>query len=166
MKCESNEIACEYWDTPILESNELWLVTQFFTENHVYFFFKRNHDSPENEYHVLIIEGYSPFKIIEEGLGWKVVGDLLKNNIAPKRNSRQWYRTFKVWNTQFALESFSGLVVSEEDYDQMEKFQYVISANDIWIQFVTFDPVKWSFHQGIKLEDLVMQYLRQDSIDD
>lgn len=154
------KVVCEYWDTPVLQSNELWLEIQFYTENHIVFFFKRNDDSPGNEYHVLTIEADSPFRITEEGLGWKVVGDLLNNNTAREEGKRG--RTFKVWNTQFAIESCLGLAIPAEKYDVMEKFQYVIYTNDAWVQFVTFDPMKWEFHQDIKLNDLVMEYLRKN----
>jgi hypothetical protein len=138
---------------------------QFFTESHVYFFFKRNHDSPEDEHHVLIIDGDSPFRITEEGIGSNSVGSLVTIENAKVRESTK-YRTFKVWNTQFAIESCLGLAIPAEEYDAMEKFQYVIYTNDAWVQFVSFDSPKWIFHQGIKLDDLVIQYLRKDSLDD
>lgn len=160
------EVVCEHWNTPIFQSNELWLEMQFYTENHICFFFKRNHDSPENEYYVLTIDGDSPFRITEEGLGWKVVGNLLKNDISPKDKQVQGSRTFKVWNTQFAVESFRGLAIPKAEFDEMEKFQYVIYTNDAWVQFVTFDPVKWEFHQNVYLKDLVVQYLSNDFLDE
>jgi hypothetical protein len=159
---DSEKIECEYWDTPVFQSNELWLERQVYTENQVVFFFKRNHDSPEGEYHVLSINGHSPFRMTEEGLGWKVVGDLLKNDISPKDKQTQKGRTFKVWNTQFAIESCLGLAIPAEEFDKMAKFQYIIYTNDVWIQFVTFKAMKWEFYQGIKLDDLVMDYLRKD----
>jgi hypothetical protein len=158
------KVLCEYWDTPVLQSNELWLEMQFYTENQIVFFFKRNYDSPKNEYHVLTIVGDSPFRITEEGLGWKVVGDLLENNTAREEGKKG--RTFKVWNTQFAIESFRGLAIPKEEYDKLEKFQYIIYTNDAWIQFVTFDPVKWEFHQNVPFKDLVLQYLSNDFLDE
>jgi hypothetical protein len=99
-------------------------------------------------------------------LGWKVVGDLLNNDISPKDKRDQRGRTFKAWNTQFAIESCLGLAIPEEEYDEMEKFQYIIYTNDAWLQFVTFDPVKWEFHQNVLLKDLVIQYLSNDSLDE
>lgn len=158
-------IIFETWQTPVIQSNELWLVSQIFTTLDTHFFFKRNHDSPVNEYHVLTIDGDSPFRITEEGIGSNSVGNLVTIENAKVRESTK-YRTFKVWNTSFAIESFLGLAISAEEYDKMEKFQYIIYTNDAWIQFVTFDPIQWEFHQGIKLEDLVIQYLRKDSLDD
>ena len=29
------KILCEYWDTPVLQSNELWLEMQFYTESQI-----------------------------------------------------------------------------------------------------------------------------------
>lgn len=158
------KVVCEYWDTPVLESNELWLEIQFYTESHIVFFFKKNYDSHKNEYHVLTIEADSPFRITEEGLGWKVVGDLLDNNTAREEGKRG--RTFKVWNTQFAIESCLGLAIPAEKFDEMEKFQFVIYTNDAWVQFVTFDSVKWEYHQGMHLKDLIVQYLSDDFLDE
>jgi len=163
---KSKKIVCESWDTPVFQSNELWLEMQFFTENNIVFFFKRNHDSPKNEHYVLIIDGDSPFRITEEGLGWKVVGDLLKNNISPDDKQNQKGTTFKVWNTQFAIESCLGLAIPAEEYDKMEKFQHLIYTNDAWIQFVTFGSLKWAFHENIKLGDLVREYLVKESLDE
>jgi hypothetical protein len=155
----------EIWECPVVQSNELWLMNQLYTEFNIYFFFKRNHDSSENEYHVLTIHGDSPFRITEEGIGSNSVGNLVTMENAKVRESTK-FRTFKVWNTQFAIESCLGLAIPAEEYDQMEKFQYLIYANDAWIQFVSFDSPEWAFHQGIKLDDLVIQYLRKDSLED
>ena len=160
-----NSITFKTWESPVIQSNELWLEMQFFTGRHIYFFFKRNHDSPENEYHVLIIDGGSPFRITEERIGSNSVGNLVTIENVTVRESTK-FRTFKVWNTQFAIESFRGLAIPKEEYEQMEKFQYVIYTNDAWIQFVAFDSVQWSFHQDVKIEDLVIQYLRKDSLDE
>ncbi len=160
-----DSVTFETWESPVIQSNELWLEMQFFTESYIYFFFKRNHDSPENEHHVLIIDGGSPFRITEEGIGSNSIGNLVTIKNAKVRESTK-FRTFKVWNTQFAIESCLGLAIPADEYDAMEKFQYVIYTNDAWIQFVTFDPMQWNFHQDIKLDDLVIQYLRKDSLDE
>ena len=39
-------------------------------------------------------------------------------------------------------------------------------TNDAWIKFVTFDPVKWEFHQNVLLKDLIIQYLTNDFFDE
>lgn len=160
-----NCIDFEVWQTPVMKSNELWLMNQLYTEFSIYFFFKRNHDSPPEEYHVLKIDSIYPFKIIEEGMGSNIVGNLVTRENPRVRESTK-FRTFKVWNTQFAIESCLGLALPTEEYDQMEKLQYIIYTNDAWVQFVTFDSPEWTFHQGIKLDDLIIQYLRQDSLGD
>ncbi len=112
-----------------------------------------------------MIDSIYPFKIIEEGMGSNVVGNLVTRENPRVRESTK-FRTFKVWNTQFTIESCLGLAIPSEEYDAMEKFQYLIYTNDAWIQFVSFDPPEWTFHHGIKLDDLVIQYLRKDSLDD
>jgi hypothetical protein len=72
-----DSIDFKVWQTPVMKSNELWLMNQLYTEFSIYFFFKRNHDSPPKEYHVLKIDSIYPFKIIEEGMGSNVVGNLV-----------------------------------------------------------------------------------------
>lgn len=160
-----NSVEFEVWQTPATQSNELWLVNQLYTEFSIYFFFKRNHDSPPDEYHVLKIDSICPFKIIEEGMGSNVVGNLVTRENPRIRESTK-FRTFKVWNTQFAIESCLGLTMTAEKYNAMEKFQYIIYTNDAWIQFVSFDSPEWTFHQGIKLDDLIIQHLRKDFLKD
>ena len=36
----------------------------------------------------------------------------------------------------------------------------------IFAQENPINPPEWTFHHGIKLDDLVIQYLRKDSLDD
>lgn len=161
-----SNVICDYWETPVIDSDELWLVNQLLTRENVYFFFHKNHDSPPSEYYVLAINGDDPFRITEEGLGWKVVGELLNNKVSSSEKTSAWPKTFKVWNTQFAEESFGALLITSEEYEKMEKFQYVIKTQDAWIQFVSFfETPKWEFHQHKKLDDLVIEYLRKDMLD-
>jgi hypothetical protein len=157
-------ISFERWDTPVGTSNELWLLRQLFTTSHAYFFFHKNHDSPSDEYYILTINGDDPFRLTEEGLGSNVIGGLVTEKEANLCECTK-YRTFKIWDTPFAQNSFSGLAISEEEYDKKEKFQYLIYTQDTWIEFVAFKPPKWEFHQDKKLDDLVIQYLRKDTLD-
>lgn len=157
-------ILFERWETPVGTSNELWLWRQIFTKFNTYFFFHKNHDSPEDEYYVLTINGNAPFRLTEEGLGSDSVGGLVTEKDA-EVSECTIFRTFKVWNTSFAIKSFSGHAISEEEYDKKEKFQYLIYTQDTWIEFVAFKSPIWEFHQDKKLDDLVIQYLRKDTLD-
>jgi hypothetical protein len=38
-------------------------------------------------------------------------------------------------------------------------------AQDEVIEFVTFEDLKWEIHENILLDDLVMHYLKKDSLD-
>ena len=162
-KIDTN-ILFERWETPVGKSNELWLWRQLYTTFNIYLFFQRNHDSPSDEYYVLTINGDDPFRLTEEGLGSNTVGELITGKDATFCECLE-YRTFKVWNTSFANKSFSGLVISEEEYVKKEKFQYLIYTQDTWIEFVAFKPPKWEFHQNNKLDDLVIEYLGKDTLD-
>ena len=64
-----------------------------------------------------------------------------------------------------AIEVCRGLAIPKEEYGQMEKYQYIVLAQNETIEFVTFDPPRWEMHQNILLDDLVIQYLRKDSLD-
>ncbi|MGE3609705.1 MAG: hypothetical protein AB7I27_08995 [Bacteriovoracaceae bacterium] len=158
---QKNEIKCKYWETPVVNSENLWLARILSTDKYTFFFFVKNHYLPGNEFYVLTIGGggYEPFKITEEGLGWKTVGGLLKNKIPSKRKKGS---TYKVWNTPFAKMTFGALPITTKEYEQKDKFQYVIRTNDTWIEFVSFVPPIWEHHKGIKLDRLVIQYLKKD----
>jgi hypothetical protein len=68
------------------------------------------------------------------------------------------HRSCRRWDTPFAKNSFSGLAISEEEYQKKEKFQYLIYTQDTWIEFVAFKSPTWEFHQDKKLDDVVIEY--------
>lgn len=153
------EPQCEYWETPVVDSENLWLVRMLYTDQYAFFFFKKNHDSPVNEFHVMTISSSDPFRVTEEGLGWKVVGELLKNKLPSDRKKG---KSYKVWNSSFAMMTVGALPITAEEYEKYEKFQYIIRTNDTWIEFVSFDIPAWEFHKNLKLDDLVIEYLKKD----
>lgn len=152
----------EYWETPIVDSQSLWLYRQLYTGLNNYFFFYKDSDGFNQPIYVLTIRSRDTYKISDEGDSAKRMVELLKN-----RNSshRKKGRSFKVWNSPLALEVCRGLAIPEEEYVHMEKFQYVILAQDETIEFVTFDPPKWELHKNKKLDELVVEYLQKDSLD-
>lgn len=158
---KKNSIRCKYWETPVIDSENLWLERILSTDNYTFFFFVKNHYLPGNEFYVLTISGggYDPFIITEEGLGWKTIGGLLENKLPSKRKKG---KTYKVWNTRFAKKTFGALPITKKEYEQQEKFQYVICTNDTWIEFVSFDTPLWTRHTKVKLDKLVMEYLKKD----
>jgi hypothetical protein len=158
----SNQIICEYWESPVLDHHFLWLSRQLYTGNNNYFFFENDIDGPADPIYVLTIGWNDTFKISEEGVSSSRMHELLKNRSFSHRTKG---RTFKVWNTPLALETCRGFPISKDEYDQMEKFQYVIFSQNETIEFVTFDPPKWEIYQKIKMDDLIMQYLKKDSLD-
>lgn len=160
----NKSILFDRWETPVGNSCELWVERQLFTTFNTYFFFHKNHDSPSDDFYVLTINVGDPFRLTEEGLGSKTVGGLVTAKDAIVSECIK-YRTFKVWNTSFAKKSFGGLVISEEEYNKKEKFQYLIYTQDTWIEFVAFKPPKWELHHNKKVDDLVIEYLRKDALD-
>lgn len=157
---KTDQVLCsEYWETPVIDSENLWLVRILYTDNYLFFFFKKNHDSPANEFYVMTISSSDPFRVTEEGLGWEKVGELLKNRSSSERKKGS---THKVWNTSFATEIVEALPITKEEYEKHEKFQYVIITNDAWIEFVSFDTPIWNHYTEIKLDDLVIEHLKKD----
>jgi hypothetical protein len=73
--------------------------------------------------------------------------------------------SFKVWNSPLALEASLRLGMSSKEYDGMEKFQYIVLAQDEIIEFVTYNLPKWEIYEGANLDELVMQYLKKDCLD-
>ena len=73
-------------------------------------------------------------------------------------------RTYKIWNTPFALEACRKIGISREEYDQIKKYQYLIIAGDDIVEFVTLYEPKWEIFRNISLDDLVIKYLKQDSV--
>jgi hypothetical protein len=151
-----------HWETPVTGSENLWFYRQLFTSNNIYFFFNTNFDEGKDSTYVLTIHGGDTFKISDEGESISRMIQLLKNS--PPSHIK-YPRTYKVWNSPLAIEVCLGLAIPEEEYDKMEKFQYVILAQNETIEFVTFETPKWEIHHDILLDDLVIQYLRKDSLD-
>lgn len=162
-KSDKNQIICEYWETPVVDHQFLWLSQQLYTEMNNYFFFENDVDGPTDPIYVMCIRTRETFKISDETESANRIFELTKNK--NETSGRKRGLTFKVWNTPFAIEVCSGLKISSEEYDQMEKFQYIVSTQDETIEFVTFSPPTWETYEGIKLEDLVIQYVKKDSLD-
>jgi hypothetical protein len=152
-------IQYEYWETPVVDSEDLWLERILYGQDYAFFFFVKDYSLPENEFYVLTIDGYDPFRITEEGLGWNVVGGLLKNKLPSKTEKG---RTYKVWNTDFAIKTVGASLLKTKEYEQHEKFQYVIRTNDTWIEFVSFDTPIWEHHKNVEFDKLVMEYLKKE----
>jgi hypothetical protein len=157
----SKEIVCEYWETPVVDCEDLWLERILYSQNYAFFFFLKDYSLLENENYVLTISGngHDPFMITEEGLGWKTIGDLLKNK---KPSKIKKGKTYKVWNTDFAKKIVGAFLLTEEEYERHEKFQYVIRTNDTWIEFVSFETPRWDCHKNVKFDELVIKYLKKD----
>jgi hypothetical protein len=157
-----DKIITEYWETPILDSQYLWLYRQLYTSLNNYFFFNKDTDEPLSPIYVLTLPCRDTFKISDEGDSTMRIVELLKNR---KSSYRTKGRSFKVWNSPLAIEVCRSLPIPNEEYKQIEKFQYVILAQDETIEFVTFNPPKWEIHHNILLDELVIQYLRKNSLD-
>ncbi len=158
-KLDQNQIICDFWETPVVDHQNLWLSQQLYTEMNNYFFFEDDIDGPTNPIYVMSIRLREAFKISDETESANRIFELTKNRVVSKRRRGL---TFKVWNSPFALEVCSALKIPLEKYEQMEKFQYIVLTQNEIIEFVTCSPPKWEIYEGIELEDLVIQYVKKD----
>jgi hypothetical protein len=161
MKIEStygNDVCFEYWDTPVMYKDQLWLLTQTYNANEVCFFFKMNAGS--DDIYVLSIPWTSPFRITEEGLGWSYIGNYL-NRVIPKDKKEKLCSTFKIWNTSFAKNTYSARLLTEDERNPEEIFQYLVITEDVWIEFVDLDLIEWKFYKNADLSKLVIQHLEK-----
>jgi hypothetical protein len=161
-KSDKNQIICEHWETPVIGSESLWLYRLLYTHFNTYFFFHKDRDEINDPVYVLSIRGRETFKISDEGESTNRIHELLKYK--PPYHIK-WPKTFKVWNSPLAIEVCRGLAIPKEEYEQMEKYQYIVLAQNETIEFVTNKEPKWEIHQNILLDDLVIQYLKKDSLD-
>ena len=61
------------------------------------------------------------------------------------------------------MEASYTLGMTSKEYDEMEKFQFLIVTQAVTIEFVTSATPVWEVHEGMNLEDLVIQYLKKDA---
>jgi hypothetical protein len=152
-------IRSEYWETPIVDHQFLWFSQQVYTGSNNYFFFENDNDGPTDPIYVMKIGAGETFKISDESDSSIRIEKLLKNNLPP---SRPRGRSFKVWNSPLALEASFTLGMTSKEYNEIEKIQYVIIAQNEVIEFSTLKEPNWEIYEGIKLEDLVVQYVKKD----
>ena len=155
-----NDVCFESWDTPVMYNEQLWLLTQIYNGSDVHFFFQKNHGS--EDIYVLSIPWTSPFRITEEGLGWKYIGNYF-NRVNPKEKKEKKCSTFKVWNTSFAKNTYRSRPISVEEINPEDIFQYLIITQDVWIEFITLDTLKWEFYKNADPDKLVIKYIKANS---
>ena len=148
-----------YWETPIVDHQFLWLAQQVYTGLNNYFFFENDIETPANPIYVMTIGAGETFKISDESDSSLRIDQLLQNRPS---SPRERGRSFKVWNSPLALEACYTLGMTSKEYDEIEKFQYVIITQDETIEFSTIKEPTWEIYEGVKLEDLVIQYIKSD----
>jgi len=162
-KLNQNHIICDFWDTPIINLQFVWSSKQLNTGKNNYFFFESDVDAPTGPVYVMTIGSKETVKTSDEGDSTYRINQLLENSPRPVSGIRK--KCFKVWNSPLALEAHLRLGITEKEYNGAEKFQYLILTQSETIEFVTLNEPKWEIYEGIKLEDLVIQYLKKDSLD-
>ncbi|MBP9681372.1 MAG: hypothetical protein KBD76_08200 [Bacteriovorax sp.] len=148
-----------YWETPIVDHRFLWLAQQAYTGLNNYFFFENDIETPANPIYVMTIGAGETFKISDESDSSLRIDQLLQNRPS---SLRERARSFKIWNSPLALEASYTLGMTSKEYDEIEKFQFLIITQDETIEFLTLKEPTWEIYEGVKLEDLVIQYIKRD----
>lgn len=167
MKNQNNtneDIFYDYWETPVKDSR-IYLLTTLQDSRHVRFFFAvrfKEGDEDKIEKYELTIPTGDSYKITEENQGWKT-NEYFFDGKGPKGNELQRSRTFKVWNTPYAKETYcSGLIVAENNPNPEHIFEYVIIGQDEWVEFFTRSEPEWTrLGKGTKIVDLITGYLKE-----
>lgn len=154
-----NEISWIYWETPVSGLETLWLSNQLHTGSNNYFFFENDIYDPIKSVSLLTIRSLDSFKISDESDSSIRINKLLDNRLP---ENRKWARSYKIWNSPYALEASYRLGMTSKEYDETEKFQYLIVTQDVAIEFVTSATPKWEVYEGGNLEELVIQCFKKD----
>ncbi len=157
---DTNETRCIYWETPVSGLETLWLSNQLHTGSNNYFFFENGIYDQVRFIYVLTIRSLDPFKLSDESDASIRISKLLDNKLP---ENRKWARSYKIWNSPYALEASYTLGMTSKEYDEMEKLQFLIVTQAVTIEFVTSATPVWEVHEGMNLEDLVIQYLKKDA---
>jgi hypothetical protein len=120
---DTNEISCAYWETPVSGLETLWLSNQLHTGSNNYFFFENGLYDQVRFIYVLTIRSLDAFKLSDESDSSIRINKLLDNRLP---ENRKWARSYKIWNSPYALEASCTLGMTSKEYDEMEKFQYLI----------------------------------------
>ena len=157
---DTNETRCVYWETPVSGLETLWLSNQLHTGSNNYFFFENGIYDQVRFIYVLTIRSLDPFKLSDESDASIRISKLLDNKLP---ENRKWARSYKIWNSPYALEASYTLGMTSKEYDEMEKFQFLIVTQAVTIEFGTSATPVWEVYEGMNLEDLVIQYLKKDA---
>jgi hypothetical protein len=157
-----DQLISDYWESPVVDHQFLWLSRQLYTGLNNYFFFNNDDEGPSDPIYVLIIGARDTFKISDESDSSIRISNLLESMLP---SQRQRGSSFKVWNSPLALEACLRIGMSSKEYNEMEKFQYIVLTQDETIEFVTLNEPRWETYEGKELDDLVLYYLKKDSWD-
>ncbi|OFZ45969.1 MAG: hypothetical protein A2381_00220 [Bdellovibrionales bacterium RIFOXYB1_FULL_37_110] len=163
MKVESaygNEVYVEDWNTPVMHSDQLWLLAELRILNDVHFFFKLNSDSPDDIY-VITVSSFCPLRITDEAYAYTCIGKYVDRKV-PREKNEKTSSTYKLWNTSFIKDVDENHALSNYAPERNKNiFQYLIVTQNEWIEFISLDPIEWRLHKNIKEDELVCFYLKK-----
>ncbi len=149
----------ERWKTPVMHNDQLWLLYTLQVTTKIHFFFQLN--DKIKEIHVMTIGNGTPYRVTDESLGYHCIGRYFRTKkpfISKIKKCSSW----KLWNTSFILDMETGNALSgyakkrDKNY-----FEYLISSEDEYIEFITPIPPEWELRKNIKIEKLINEYLKK-----
>lgn len=153
------EVIYEKWKTPIMHNNQLWLHFALQTMSGIHFFFSL--DDKKKEIHIMTIKRGSSYRLTEESLGYHCIGKYFKSkNLFSNRVKK--CSTWKLWNTSFVLDMETENALSGYGKKRNKKyFEYLISAQDEDIEFISFTKPVWEKRENVKIDKLINEYVKK-----
>ncbi|MDD4974592.1 MAG: hypothetical protein PHY93_09600 [Bacteriovorax sp.] len=148
----------ERWKTPIMHNDQLWLHFILQTITGIHFFFTLDQ---EEEIHIMTIDSGTPYRFTDESLGYHCIGRYFRTK-KPFNSKIKRCSTWKLWNTSFILDLETGNALSgyakkrDKNY-----FEYLISSQDEYIEFVTPTPPVWELRKNVKIDKLINEYVKK-----
>jgi hypothetical protein len=152
------EVIYEKWKTPIMHNNQLWLHFILQTITGIHFFFTLDQ---EKAVHIMTIDSARAYRVTEESLGYHCIGKYFKSK-KPLSNRVKKCSTWKLWNTSFILDMETGNALSGYAKKRNKKyFEYLISAQDEDIEFISYDEPVWEKRENVKIDKLINEYVKK-----
>ncbi|MBC7458785.1 MAG: hypothetical protein H7235_10930 [Bdellovibrionaceae bacterium] len=161
------DVYFENWSTPLDQGQWIWLISLLQTVDSIHFFFAFTGDKASKRIHVMTIDRYCPYRLIEERYAVGCVGKNLlerkKENNYPSRNSKgNHIKTWKLWGTQFIKEVDENTSLSNySPIPNKNIVQYLITTEEEYIEFIADQEPRWKSYPNMKIENLLVHYSKK-----
>ena len=100
-------------------------------------------------------------RITDETYAYNCIGKYLNRKV-PRKKDEKRCSTLKLWNTSFIKDIEESNALSGYALERDKNiFQYLIITDDEWVEFISLNPIEWTFHKDVKLDELVNVYMKK-----